>query len=169
MAKRTAQAVDGDQLLSPGTSGISSLLCPLFLRQISLPGPGRGLFTEPASSFTPAEEPESAGIVFSADHRELTACIMSKAAAGEEFPLLLCSRFSAAAACGRACDFLDEAIIWHLVPTPLQPRAPLLRSAATGRDPVSPSPPTCPSLVPGWSITAQVLTDLPLVSTHREK
>ena len=122
MAKRTVQAVDGDQLLSSGTSGISSRLCPLFLRQMALLGPGRGLFTEPVTSFTLGEEPESAGTVFSADHGELTACVMSKAAAGEEFPLLLCSRFSAAAACGGACDFLEEAIIWHLFPTPLPQR-----------------------------------------------
>lgn len=69
----------------------------------------------------PGEEPESAGIVFSADHRKLTACVMSKAAAGEEFPLLLCSCSSATAACSRACDFMDEAIIWHLFLAPFCP------------------------------------------------
>lgn len=121
-AKRTAQAVDGDQLLSTGTSGISSPLCPLFLRQITLPGPGRGLCTEPAHSFTPGEEPESAEIVFSADDRELTACVMSKAAAGEEFPLLSCTCFSATAARGSACAFLGRGD--HLARAPDTPPAP---------------------------------------------
>lgn len=97
---------------------------------------------------------------------------MSKVAAGEEFPLLLCSCFSAAAARGRACDFLDEAIIWHLFPTPIPCWAPLLCSAAAGGDQAFPSPPISPLLVPGWSIAAQgllVLADLPLVSTHTHK
>lgn len=73
----------------------------------ALPGSGRGLSTEPASSFTPGERSlEVQGLFFSADLVELTACIMSKAAAREEFPLLPRTCFSATAACSRACDFM---------------------------------------------------------------
>lgn len=65
LAKRTVQAVDGDQLLSAGTSGISSPLCPLFVRQIALPGQGTGLTYRASELIHPGERSLKAqGLVF---------------------------------------------------------------------------------------------------------
>lgn len=142
---RTPQTVDRDQLLSTGTS---QLLCPLFARQIALPGQERGLFTETVCSFTWERSLNMAGLFFPADHKEPTICIVS--AVREE---LLFSCFSAKAACGRAHDFLCEA-------TSLHTRPRYLFSAHHAEMPdlclSAPSPPICPLLtLQGWSITAR--------------
>lgn len=98
LTKMTAQAVDGDQMLSTGTSGISSVFSPLFVKQITLPGPGRGFLQSPRAH-SPWESVSKHRDYFFCSLQGAGSLCYVKNSSWKGVPIVVCSCFSATAMC----------------------------------------------------------------------